>query len=184
MRRSWQSGVRTCGFPRRSLRMHAAPRRPSPPHPGGLNASHARGMTWEIRQARLRAVSAMRRSGVRIPLAPPVGTSSDQGKCSESCGVSCVLGVIAGISRTPRAPQVVVQAVQTRLVGVGTEEVQVPVRRRDRLVPAPRLDRSRLDATGQPQCAAGRAAVDPARSSPTPARGACWTARVERRSTQ
>ena len=52
---------------------------------------------------------------------------------------------------TPRP----VEALQAGPVGLGSEEVQVAVRRRDRLVSEPRLDRPRVDTAGQPQAGGG-----------------------------
>jgi hypothetical protein len=50
----------------------------------------------------------------------------------------------------PRFPPPVVQALQAHDIGPGSEEVQVPVRRRSGLVTAQRLHRRRVDAPREP----------------------------------
>jgi hypothetical protein len=59
----------------------------------------------------------------------------------------------------PRRPPRQIQQLQTRSMRPGSEEVQVQVRGRDGLVAHPGLDRSRVDAAGQPEAGRGVAQV-------------------------
>ena len=94
----------------------------------------------------------MRRSGVRIPSAPPDGNPVRPAQIAPArAGFSRCHSLAHPLSCPPGAPRRGIEPVQPRQIGTRAEEVQVPVRRRDRLVTHPRLDRSRVDPTGQPQ---------------------------------
>ena len=58
---------------------------------------------------------------------------------------------LPSLACSPGAPRPRVQPLQTGRIGPCPEEVEVAVRRRDRLVTHPGLHRARVDAVGQPQ---------------------------------
>ena len=108
----------------------------------------------------------MRRSGVRIPSAPPPGHPGRPAKTLETRpGFRCVIPTPPR-DVSPRCPRRGIQPVQTRPVSARAEEVQVPVRRRDGLVTHPRLHRPGIDPTTQPEARRGvPQVVDPAAST-------------------
>jgi len=98
---------------------------------------------------------AMRRSGVRIPLAPPIKTASDKRFHAEPFSLLPAPS-LCGRMRTPRAPRSV-QTAQSSQVGARSKMMQVQVRGRHRRLPsrlAPSPNQHPWPTTGRQQCAA------------------------------
>ena len=97
---------------------------------------------------------AMRRSGVRVPSAPPPGTPRPTcANIAAEAGFRSCLFVYPPRAH-PRAPQRV-ETVESRSVRGGAEVVQVDVGGGDRGVPEPGLDGSRVDAFREPEARCG-----------------------------